>query len=229
MRALLLLSLSLSLCAACLRQTEFRCLANDQCNPGGTCQTAAGGYCSFADTGCTSGQRFGDSAGPLAGQCVGEQTGGTDGGVDGPPGDSPPAASCPADYAPLAGGPAGHVYKKAPQNLSWTQQFDYCRTTSARAYLAVPNDATELTGLHTLAGGTFWVGINDRVMDGTYIAADTGVAATFLPWAAGEPDPGNQGPQGGEDCVAATATTISDEECGGGNASRPAVCECNQP
>ncbi|HSK01670.1 MAG TPA: lectin-like protein [Kofleriaceae bacterium] len=225
MRALLLL-FSLTLCAACLRQTEFRCMSNDQCNPGGTCQAA--GYCSFADTGCTSGQRFGDSAGPFSGECVGEQTGGPDAGTDGPPTDSPPAAACPADYMPLAGGPAGHVYKKAPQNQSWTLQFDYCRGTSARAYLAVPNDATELTGLHTLAGGTFWVGINDRNTEGTFIEAETGgVWANSVPWAAGQPD--NAGGGQGEDCVAATATTISDEGCTGGNSNRPAVCECNPP
>jgi hypothetical protein len=223
MRALLLL-ISLALSAACLRQTEFRCMTNDQCNPGGTCQAA--GYCSFADTGCTSGQRFGDSAGPFAGQCVGEQTGGPDGGTDGPPTDSPTAAACPADYMPLAGGPAGHVYKKAPQNLVWTQQFDYCRNTSGmRAYLAVPNSPTELTGLHTLAGGTFWVGINDRNTEGTYIEAETGgVWMSSVPWAAGEPDN-----LGNQDCVAATATTISTEACDGGNANRPAVCECNPP
>jgi hypothetical protein len=225
MRALLLL-LPLALCAACLRQTEFRCATNDQCNPGGTCQQA--GYCSFADTGCTSGQRFGDSAGPFAGQCVGEQTGGPDGGTDGPPTDSPPATACPADYMPLAGGSAGHVYKKAPQNLSWTQQFDFCRNSSTmRAYLAVPNDATELTDLHTLAGGTFWVGIHDRVTEGAYVQVETNAAATFLPWANGQPD--NAGGGQGEDCVAATATTISDEGCTGGNANRPAVCECNLP
>ncbi len=226
MRVMLLLPLAL--CAACLRQTEFRCMTNDQCNPGGTCQPA--GYCSFADTGCDSGQRFGDSAGPFSGQCVGDQTGGPDGGVDGPVVDSPPAAGCPANYEPLAGGPAGHVYRKAPQNRDWVGQFDFCKSTSTRAYLAVPNSPTELTGLHTLAMGTFWVGINDRAIDGTFVEAETGgmwPTPPPVPWAADEPDPGNQGPQGGEDCVAATATTLSDEECGGGNASRPAVCECN--
>ncbi|HSK02099.1 MAG TPA: C-type lectin domain-containing protein [Kofleriaceae bacterium] len=219
MRALLLLAL---LCTGCLRKTEFRCIANDQCNPGGTCQQT--GYCSFADTGCQSGQRYGELAGPLADQCVGEQggsDGGIDGGIDGPPVDGP-AAGCPADYAPLASGPTGHLYKKVPQSLSWTQQFDYCRSTSMRAYLAVPNDAAELTNLHALAGGTFWVGINDLVVEGTYVEAELSGPATFLPWAAGQPD--NAGGGSGADCVAATATTISDEAC---SSNRPAACECN--
>ncbi len=220
MRTLLLLAL---LCTGCLPRTEFRCMTNDQCNPGGTCQPV--GYCSFVDSACESGQRFGELAGPVAGQCVGEQGGG-DGGIDGPPGDGP-AAGCPADYMPLAGGPAGHIYKKAPQNLNWTGQFDFCRGTSARAYLAVPNDVTELMNLHALAAGTFWVGINDRVVETVYVEPETGGTATFLPWAAGEPDNGGGGGSGGEDCVAATATTISDEACAGGGSNRPAVCECN--
>jgi hypothetical protein len=225
MRALLLL-LPLALCAACLRQTEFHCTTNAQCNPGGVCQsTGSTGYCSFSDSACASGQRFGDSAGPYADQCVGEQSGGPDsGGIDAPPGDGPSAA-CPANYAPLAGGPAGHVYRKAPQNLNWTGQDDFCRSTSTRAYLAIPDDATELMGLHGLAMATFWIGISDRIEEGRYDKT-TGGLATFLPWdtAAGEPD--NPGGGGGQDCVAATATTISTEDCMGGNASRTAVCEC---
>jgi hypothetical protein len=149
---------------------------------------------------------------------------------DAPTTDAPmtdaPNATCPADYAPLTGGNPNHVYKKAPGNLNWTGQDDYCRSTSARAYLAVPDDAAELTALQGLATGTFWVGISDRVTEGTYVKVNGGTA-TFLPWASGEPD--NPGGGGGQDCVAATATTISTEECTGGTANRPAACECELP
>lgn len=227
MRAALLL-LPLSLFAACLRQTEFQCATNDQCNPGGTCQTVgSSGYCSFSDSGCASGQRFGDSAGPYANQCVGEQSGGTDGGiVDSMPPDDAPAATCPAEYMALAGGTTGHFYRKAPGDLDWVAQFDFCMGTSTRAYLAVPDDAAELTALAGLAGTTpFWVGINDRATEGSYVKASGG-PATFLPWAAGEPDSANQGPDASQDCVSATATNISDQNCTGGGASLPAVCEC---
>jgi hypothetical protein len=227
MRAALLL-LPLALCAACLRKTEFHCTLDNQCNPGGACQTAVG-YCSFSDSGCPSGQRFGDSAGDdLANDCVGEQSGG-DAGIDGPPIDGPPIdsppAACPAEYVALAGGPAGHLYRKAPANLNWTGQDDYCRGTSTRAYLAIPDEAVELTSLHTLAAGTFWIGIHDRVIEGTYVKT-TGGPATFLPWDTGAGEPDNPGGGGGQDCVAATATTISTEDCTGNGSTRPAVCEC---
>lgn len=149
-------------------------------------------------------------------------------GLDAPPGldvavDAPNAV-CPADYTPLTGGDPTRVYKKAPNNLSWTQQDDYCKGTSASAYLAVPNNAAELTALQGLATGVFWVGINDRVTEGTYVMASGG-PATFLPWASGQPD--NGAGVGGHDCIAATATTISDELCTGTN--RPAACECELP
>jgi hypothetical protein len=225
MRAALLL-LPLALCAACLRQTEFNCSLNSQCNPGGMCQTSVG-YCSFSDSACSSGQRFGDSAGPLAGQCVGGQTGGDGGGIDAPVIDGP-AVGCPSTYEPLPGGPAGHVYLKAPQTVTGELQDNFCRSTSARAYLAVPDDITELTNLHTLAAGaTFWVGVHDRTMENRFDKLSGGLA-TFLPWTAGQPD--NAGGGQGEDCVASTATNFSDEECkvngGGTGADRPAVCEC---
>lgn len=221
MRAAFLL-LPLSLSAACLRPTEYQCQSNNQCTPAGVCQTEFG-YCSFSDSECTSGQRFGASAGPYANQCVGEQAG-ADGGIDAPMTDAPNAA-CPADYAPLTGGNPNHVYKKAPSNLPWVQQDDYCRTTPG-AYLAVPDSAAELTALQGLATGVFWVGINDRVAEGIYVKSNGG-AATFLPWDTGGGEPDNPGGGGGQDCVAATATTISTEACVGTN--RPAACECELP
>ncbi len=220
MRAALLLGL-LALCASCLREVDFHCRDDFQCDrlPGGRCEAV--GYCSYFDASCPSHQRFFELAGPFVGQCVG-------GGVP-PPGDGAidtipdgSDAGCPADYQPLAGGPAGHVYRKSPGNLRWTDQDDFCRSTSPRAYLAVPDDATELTSLHSLAAGTFWVGVHDRVMEGTFLKLSTSTAATFLPWATGEPDDALTG----QDCVAATATTFSDEECTGAGANRPAVCEC---
>jgi hypothetical protein len=141
------------------------------------------------------------------------------------------APGCPADYAPLTGGTAGHLYKKIPYSTSYVPQSQYCRALSEmRAYLAVPNSPAELAGLYALAGDTFWVGINDRTTEGTFVEEATGgVWISSVPWASGEPDNGDGGPV--EDCVAATASSISDNVCGasGGVADRPAVCECNAP
>jgi hypothetical protein len=218
------LATSLATSAACLRQTEFRCSTNEQCTPNGTCQTSVG-YCSFPDSAC--GQRFGDSAGPYAGQCVGGMQPGAEAGIDAPGTIDGPPAVCPTNFAPLAGAPAGsHVYRKLPTNANWSTQLSSCTALSAKAYLAVPNDATELMGLATVAAAAiFWVGIDDQVTEGQYIQANGG-PATFLPWATGQPD--NAGGGGGQDCVAATSTTFSDEDCsgGGGASNRPAVCEC---
>lgn len=229
MRAAWLLALSLSLAvglaatlpAGCLKQTEFRCATNEQCTPNGTCEAV--GYCSFPDSAC--GQRFGDSAGPYANQCVDNNPVGSDGGVDGSPMiDAPPAATCPSNFMALPNDATNpHRYARAPASLNWTQQQTYCANVSTKAYLAIPDDATELTGLAMVAGATpFWVGISDITTENTFVTV-LGATATFLPWTAGQPDGGTT-----ENCVAATATNFSDEKCSGGGqtANRPAVCEC---
>jgi hypothetical protein len=141
---------------------------------------------------------------------------------DAPPVDGP-AVGCRANnYDPLSGGTLGHVYLRGTSAVIWYLADDACVATGARAYLAVPNDAAELTALRTLAGATFWIGVHDRLNDGMFVEErpnDMVAPATFLPWATGEPDGGTS-----QDCVAATATTISTEACD--VAARPFVCEC---
>jgi len=50
----------------------FSCERDDQCGAG-KCTL---GYCSFMDSSCASGYRFGDASGPLANTCVGTTSGG---------------------------------------------------------------------------------------------------------------------------------------------------------
>lgn len=138
-----------------------------------------------------------------------------DGPVDAPVGD----LGCPG-FTPLPGGPPGHVYLKAPGIAPWSTQFNFCKSLSSRAYLAVPNDATELMNLYALAGTSLWAGINDRMTEGVYVSAETGGPAAFLPWDSGEPDHST----GDGDCVVAWHPMIFDESC---NASAWAYCECN--
>src|SRR5262249_39658472 len=136
----------------CLRQTQFQCANDPACGADGRCEST--GFCSFPDTGCAGGRRYGDSAGNLAGKCVGAVT--RDGGIEAPRGDGPmgdtPAAGCPAGYAPLPNIPT-HVYKLVNVNDHWDNHQAACRLTSASAHLAIPDDATELAALDTLAGG----------------------------------------------------------------------------
>ncbi|MEO6773181.1 MAG: hypothetical protein ABI467_09175 [Kofleriaceae bacterium] len=55
----------------------FSCERDDQCGPG----KCSASYCSFADSGCASGYRFGDASGPVANSCVGVTGTGSDASV----------------------------------------------------------------------------------------------------------------------------------------------------
>jgi hypothetical protein len=73
------------LISACVRPIDaFQCTRSDQCTSGGVCQ--ASGFCSFDDTDCASGQRYGAASGALGNLCVGDE----------PAGDGDPPACDPA-------------------------------------------------------------------------------------------------------------------------------------
>ena len=70
--------------AGCLRTTEFKCMTDADCSASGAvCETTQ--YCSFTDTECAMGRRYGEFSGMYSNQCVGE-TSMNDGGVDTPDG-----------------------------------------------------------------------------------------------------------------------------------------------
>lgn len=213
--------------AACLRTTEFRCATSGECGAGGTCESV--GFCSFPDGACASGERFSESAGSYANQCVGGEQTGDAGPSDGPlPGDAmidaPIATGCPGGYNAIAGGQGTHLYRlagvPAGGTANWPTQRDFCASTSTSAYLAVPDDATELAALATLAASsTFWIGLTDSATEDTWLTVK-GAPAPFLNFANGQPDDSNPG----EDCLAADATEMQDERCS--NTQLRAVCEC---
>lgn len=210
----------LCLLAGCLRSTEYHCTDSSQCS-GGTCQPI--GFCSFADTACSTGQRFADSAGSFANACVGD---GTDAGVtDGMGSDtlSPDTGggACPSTYAAVAGAQGNHVYRTVVATADWETQRAACAADGANAYLAIPDDANELVAVSSLFTQTmtFWVGITDAQMEGTFLTVK-GATATFLPWQGGQPnDTGNS------DCVEASRTqhTYNDRTC---DIQKRAICEC---
>src|SRR5262245_4528220 len=59
---------------------SFMCESDPPCGADGVCSN---GCCSFPDTGCESGLRFGERSGPLSGEVVTK----LDAGIDGPPGE----------------------------------------------------------------------------------------------------------------------------------------------
>jgi hypothetical protein len=201
--------------AGCLRSTAFRCQSDSDCGASGACEAI--GYCSFPNADCAdTGRSFSDSAGQnLSGTCVpAADRPGPDAGVDGTL-----SVGCPGDYAALAG--SAHVYKLLG-NASWDEVTNMCKATTTAAYLAVPDDATELMNLATAAMALpVWIGIDDKVQQGMFVTQKR-VPATFLPWAPGEPDNGN--PAKRQECVEAmSATQIATDQCG---TPHVAICEC---
>ena len=205
--------LAIGLCGGCLRPTSFTCATNAEC-AGGTCEDV--GFCSFSDSACAGGNRFGEFSGPFAGQCVGES--GIDAGADATDATLDAAAAC-TSYLTLPDAP--HRYRSIATNASWFSQRTSCAADGG--YLAIPDDLVELTAITTLAGTSpSWVGLTDDATEGTFVTV-LGAVATFLPWDTGEP---NDTP-GAADCVRASpAHQLADDRC---TTARAAICECEPP
>ncbi|HEX3480954.1 MAG TPA: C-type lectin domain-containing protein [Kofleriaceae bacterium] len=184
----------------CLRDTEFKCTQDSDCEAMGHCEAV--GFCSVGDAGCATGRRFSESAGGgLASTCV--------------PASAGSGGRCPADY--VAVGSSGHHYKRLG-GVTWDQARAMCEQASASTYLLIPDDATELAGLATIASPPFWIGLDDLAAMGTFMTVKN-APATFTPWATGEPST-----RAGTDCVRATsATQIATDVC---STRRAAICEC---
>jgi hypothetical protein len=214
MRVLALLLLAST--AGCLRSTEFKCATDTDCSASGAVCEATG-YCSFTDSSCAMGRRYGDFSGSYSKQCVGEQMmmpdgGGGDGMTDGM------MAGCPSTYMTLPSAGA-HVYKLTSNINIWSIQRDRCAADGA--YLAIPDDMAELQAITTAAAAArAWVGISDTVTEGTFRTVN-GATPSYLPWLSGEPDDA----MGGQDCVSAlmASPNIQTDKC---SDTLPAICEC---
>jgi hypothetical protein len=219
------------LAGSCLRDTSYKCTTNDQCGADGVCEQSVGGYCSFIDSNCSSGRKFGTQAGSYAGQCVGGQGGG-DGGIIDTPGTGSDgagsdattgidAARRPSDFAKLTGAPATRYYKLITTTDNWVNQKTACTNAGTNTYLAFPETMAELQAMDTLAGGInqYWVGISDLQTAGTWLNVKGGTQ-TYLPWDGGGPSAG-----GTKDCVEALTqnTTIDNIACTGNLAT---ICAC---
>jgi len=211
----LVLAVAAAADSGCLHSTEFKCHFDSDCGATGMCESI--GYCSVPNTDCAGTQRsYSDSAGQgLSNTCVPGSNPGRDAGIDTPVPIDGPIGGCPAGYAAVAG--SAHRYK-ALTNVSWDTAKTDCKLTSpSSAYLAVPDDLTELMNLATVANTPFWIGIDDQATTGTWVT-QKGVTATYLPWLGGQPGPPT------ENCVeGVSSTAITTDKCGTRHA---AVCEC---
>jgi hypothetical protein len=200
---------------SCVKTTAFQCEGDRSLCSGTGARCEADGFCSIPAASCASGFQYSDTAGDLAGTCVGGDPTPDGPTSDGPISDGP--ADCGADFAPLTGGNAGHTYKVLASADGIAQQAA-CVTSGA--YLAIPDDATELGAVVGLAGDVdIWIGVNDRTTEGEYREVLANTIYTALPI---EDGTGNQTNQ---DCVGSKdGTTLETDNCDG---SRVAVCECN--
>src|SRR5690349_20601415 len=79
--ALLLASLGLTGCSP-YGGGAFTCTSDSDCVSGGRTGMCQGnGFCSFPDSACPSGERYGGLSGDVSNLCVGEQAQGDDGGL----------------------------------------------------------------------------------------------------------------------------------------------------
>lgn len=150
-----------------------------------------------------------------AGRCEPPSAGG-DGGLEtaaDAPRDAQPdatgadALACPIDFAPLPGSPG--CYRVVPTQRIWTEAADDC--VAAGGYLAIPDDEVERAALFAAGGVTTWLGLHDRDTEGTFVTV-LGAAATYLPWATGEPNNGNDMTPEGQDCVQFFLTDELDDD-----------------
>jgi hypothetical protein len=212
--------------AGCLRKTEYKCTESTQCGAGGQCEDT--GFCSFADSSCDSGRKYGEFSGStFSNECVGGMAL-TDGGVDGTPGDGMMDGSttgCPGTYSTTIG---THKYRKITAG-AWSAQVTACAADGSNAYLAVPNDQSELTAIIAASNVAItWVGYDDQTTENAYVAVrGAAINDQNAMWDSGNNEPDNMPSSGGgqADCVTADmgAGRLADDKCGD---PFPAVCEC---
>jgi hypothetical protein len=176
-----------------------------QCGADGACET--NGFCSFPDSSCPSGRKYGDQSGDAAGKCVGQESGGIDSAVvDTAMIDMP--AACPMGYTAMG----TSSYRFVTQQDDWLAAEMDCENDGTGTHLAVAGDMAELTLLGNLAQDNYWLGASDRVTEATWL------------WVTGGAGP-NLGMGNGSDCARGNdAGNLSDQDCGG---TEVYVCECD--
>ena len=132
------------------------------------------------------------------------------------------ADPCPTGYAPILGGEANSQYKHVAKGVKWLDAEQACEADGL-AHLVVLDSDAERDAVRALDGANLWVGLSDRVSEGTFLRVTNGTA-TYLPWLFGEPNDSG----GNEDCVELKISGFSDgfndNNC---QTSDAYVCECD--
>ncbi len=125
----------------------------------------------------------------------------------------------------------GHVYYFCTNDLqSWIGARDSCRGIGAEL---VTLDTLDENG-HVMSvatatlSGPWWIGLNDRSREGTWVWADGSALGAFASWSAGEPNNGGGCWLCEENCVEASGSVglWNDQAC---NVDRPFICEDASP
>lgn len=185
--------------AACRIHDPFSCALDEHCGPSGRCEPV--GYCSFPDDACAGGRRYDELAGgDLGGRCL--------------------SLECPASYAAIIPD-SGSRYRVVDQPLPWTDAQRDCADDGGGTHLVTIGSELERSGVRTLFGDDVWIGLSDRVTEGTFRWV-AGAASPFTAWAGGQPDDAT----GDEDCVEQKRMMSGwhDEPC---TELRAYVCECD--
>jgi hypothetical protein len=135
-----------------------------------------------------------------------------DGPTDGPPGDAMVRA-CQSDNRYVGAAGLANTYREATALVSWDAARADC--IADEADLWVVENTTE-----QLAFTGDWTGITDVAAENVWRKVD-GTVATFLPFAAGEPDGADI-----ENCIRTDVSGFEDRDCGD---ARDYVCECPKP
>jgi hypothetical protein len=136
----------------------------------------------------------------------------------------PDAQACPANYVRVDG--QSSLYRFVGSADDWAAAEADCENdgtaTGGGTHLLVLDGASELAAIDPRVAPPVWIGMSDRVDEGTFVLV-TGPVAVFRPFRSGEPNDG--GPIGfSEDCVELNGAELNDEGC---TANRQYVCECD--
>ncbi|MBC7461446.1 MAG: hypothetical protein H7287_08790 [Thermoleophilia bacterium] len=186
----------------------------------------------FALGACLLGACKAELAGDPAGFFVDSQPSGDDAagsGVDAAV-DATLVGDAPPDARVCAGGDA-HVATATTCLLRFdalaNQATAATTCAAAGATLAIITTAADQAAAITLGSTTdLWIGLDDKVTEGTYVWPD-GTPAIYRAYAAGEPN--NGGPTGNEDCSVLAFTAMraglwDDRPCNAATSTYAAVC-----